>query len=147
MFEKCSTYLYHVGGEGVGAADEAKHSRLISDDTPELLQSLPHERARLFRVDGAHRFHLQEQGGERKGGAKPAWLFYSHTDINIKIERLVPLHIGRKRKLKNTFLDEMNGSHIQPKTAFSVTERQLAARSTLTPLHVWIPHTPHTQIR
>ena len=81
MCGKDPTYLYHVGGEGVGAADEAEHSRLISDDTPELLQSLPDERARLFWIDGAHRFHLQAQRDEREKGGREVC---SHTDIKYK---------------------------------------------------------------
>lgn len=69
MCERGPAYLYHVGGEGVGAADEAKHSRLVSNDTPELLQRLPDKRARPFRVDRAHRFHLRK-GAERERGTR-----------------------------------------------------------------------------
>lgn len=52
------THLDHVGGESVGAADEPEHRGLVSDLVPELLESLAHEWARLFRVDGVHLLHL-----------------------------------------------------------------------------------------
>lgn len=52
------SHLDHVGGEGVGAADEPEHRGLVPDHAPQLLERLAHEGARLFRVDGVHLLHL-----------------------------------------------------------------------------------------
>lgn len=55
------TRLDHVGGEGVGTADEAEYCGLVPDGAPELLKSLAHEGASLLRVDRVHLLDLNEQ--------------------------------------------------------------------------------------
>lgn len=53
-------HLDHVSGQRVGTADEAEHGGLVSDNVPELVESLSHEGACLLWVDGVHPLHLQE---------------------------------------------------------------------------------------